>query len=63
MAAMSTGIPIRRLIKRNLYEKEWNRIGEWWADRFEGGTGHSKNYDLSTEILISFIIPLLVTVN
>lgn len=37
MAAMATGVPLGRLIKRNLYEKEWNRIGEWWADRFIGG--------------------------
>ena len=37
MASMSTGNPLGRLIKRNLYEKEWNRIAQWWADRFIDG--------------------------
>ena len=37
MCSMATGVPLNRLIKRNLYEKEWSKIGEWWADRFEGG--------------------------
>ena len=46
MAAMSTGVPLGRLIKRNSFEKEWNRVGEWWADSFEGGTGLSEKYDM-----------------
>ena len=49
MAAMSTGVPLGRLIKRNLFEKEWNRLGEWWADRFEGGREIAKNFDLSVD--------------
>ena len=49
MAAMSTGVPLGRLIKRNLYEKEWNRIGEWWASRFEGGLDIVKNYNLESD--------------
>lgn len=27
MCSMATNVPLGRLIKRNLYEKEWNRIG------------------------------------
>ena len=46
MASMATGIPLNRLIKRNLYEKEWNKIGEWWADRFEGGDEILKKYEV-----------------
>jgi hypothetical protein len=46
MAAMATGIPLNRLIKRNLYEKEWNKVGEWWADRFIGGDEVLKQYNI-----------------
>lgn len=46
MCSMATGVPLNRLIKRNLYEKEWNRIGEWWADRFIGGDEVLKQYEV-----------------
>jgi hypothetical protein len=37
MCSLGTRVPIGRLITRNLAESEWNRVAEWWADRFEGG--------------------------
>ena len=37
MCAVNTGVPVARLITRNLAEQEWNKVGEWWAGRFEGG--------------------------
>jgi replicative DNA helicase len=49
MAAMSTGIPLGRLMKRNLFDKEWTKIGQWWADRFEGAEDILSKYDLSQE--------------
>jgi len=49
MAAMATGVPLNRLIKRNLYEKEWNKIGTWWADRFVGGDDVLKKYKVYDE--------------
>ena len=38
MCALGARIPISRLATRNLTTTEWNRVGEWWAGRFEGGT-------------------------
>ena len=38
MCALGARIPISRLATRNLTTVEWNRVGEWWAGRFEGGT-------------------------
>jgi len=46
MCSMATGVPLGRLIKRNLYEKEWNRIGKWWADRFIGGDEVLSKYEV-----------------
>ena len=37
MCALGARIPISRLATRNLTTTEWNRVGEWWAGRFEGG--------------------------
>ena len=37
MCALGTGVPVSRLINRNLEEKEWNTVVKWWAGRFEGG--------------------------
>ena len=37
MCALGARIPISRLATRNLTTVEWNRVGEWWAGRFEGG--------------------------
>ena len=37
MCAVNTGVPVARLITRNLADQEWNKVGEWWAGRFEGG--------------------------
>jgi replicative DNA helicase len=46
MCSMATGVPLNRLIKRNLYEKEWNRIGQWWADRFIDGGEVLNKYEV-----------------
>ena len=46
MCSMATNVPLGRLIKRNLFEKEWNKVGEWWADRFIGGDEVLKQYDI-----------------
>ena len=37
MCALGTGVPVSRLINRNLEEKEWHTVVNWWAERFEGG--------------------------
>ena len=37
MCALGARIPISRLATRNLTTVEWNRVGEWWAGRFDGG--------------------------
>jgi len=37
LCALGARIPISRLATRNLTTTEWNRVGEWWASRFEGG--------------------------
>ena len=37
MCALGARIPISRLATRNLTTLEWNRVGEWWAGRFDGG--------------------------
>ena len=37
LCALGARIPISRLATRNLTTVEWNRVGEWWAGRFEGG--------------------------
>ena len=37
MCALGTGVPVSRLINRNLEEKEWDTVVKWWAERFEGG--------------------------
>ena len=37
LCALGARIPISRLATRNLTTTEWNRVGEWWASRFDGG--------------------------
>ena len=37
LCALGARIPISRLATRNLTTVEWNRVGEWWASRFDGG--------------------------
>ena len=37
LCALGARIPISRLATRNLTTVEWNRVGEWWAGRFDGG--------------------------
>tara|TARA_Y100000590_G_scaffold89304_1_gene100451 strand:+ start:10 stop:1374 length:1365 start_codon:yes stop_codon:yes gene_type:complete len=49
MCSMATNVPLGRLIKRNLFEKEWNKVGEWWADRFVGGDEILKKYSIYDE--------------
>ena len=37
MCSVGTGVPVSRLLTRNLAESEWNQVAAWWAGRFEGG--------------------------
>ena len=37
MCALGARVPIGRLATRNLTSTEWNRVAEWWANRFVGG--------------------------
>jgi len=37
IVAMSTGIPLGRIIGRNLYPNEWAKVAKWWSIRFENG--------------------------
>tara|TARA_R110001583_G_scaffold130665_3_gene282376 strand:+ start:1671 stop:3026 length:1356 start_codon:yes stop_codon:yes gene_type:complete len=37
MCALGARVPIGRLATRNLSTTEWNRVGEWWANRFVDG--------------------------
>ena len=32
------GVPTNRIKTKNLSPLEWDKVAEWWADRFEGGT-------------------------
>jgi len=38
MCALGARIPISRLATRNLTTVEWDRVANWWAGRFEGGS-------------------------
>jgi hypothetical protein len=38
MCSIGTGVPVSRLLTRNLVEPEWNKVAEWWAGRFEEGS-------------------------
>ena len=44
MCALGTGVPVSRLINRNLEEKEWHRVVNWWAERFEDGADFLPDY-------------------
>ena len=44
MCALGTGVPVSRLINRNLEEREWHTVVNWWADRFEGGEEFLPDY-------------------
>lgn len=44
MCAMATGVPISRLSRRKLFDKEWDLVAEWWANRFENGGMHLANF-------------------
>jgi len=37
LAAVATGVPLKRLHSRNLVDFEWDAVADWWANRFEGG--------------------------
>ena len=44
MCALGTGVPVSRLINRNLEQLEWHTVVNWWADRFEGGEEFLPDY-------------------
>jgi len=44
MCALGTGVPVSRLINRNLEEKEWDTVVKWWAERFEDGAEFLPDY-------------------
>ena len=44
MCALGTGVPVSRLINRNLEEKEWHTVVNWWAERFEDGADFLPDY-------------------
>ena len=44
IVSMSTNVPLGRLIERNLYDDEWNKIAKWWASRFDKGQEHYESY-------------------
>ena len=44
MCALGTGVPVSRLINRNLEQQEWHTVVNWWADRFEGGEEFLPDY-------------------
>jgi len=44
IVSMSTNVPLGRLIERNLYDDEWNKIAKWWAARFDKGQEHYESY-------------------
>ena len=37
MCSLGTGVPVSKLITRNLQEPEWDLVVKWWANRFEDG--------------------------
>ena len=44
MCALGTGVPVSRLINRNLEEREWSSVVQWWAERFEDGADFLPDY-------------------
>lgn len=42
--AVATGIPYGRLKLKNLNVMEWERVANWWANRFKGGQERIKEY-------------------
>ena len=57
MCALGARVPIGRLATRNLTSTEWNRVAEWWANRFVDGVDllpdfyESRDFDtLHTEL-------------
>ena len=44
MCALGTGVPVSRLINRNLEEHEWSTVVNWWAERFEDGADFLPDY-------------------
>ena len=57
MCALGARVPIGRLATRNLSSTEWNRVAEWWANRFVDGVDllpdfyESRDFDtLHTEL-------------
>ena len=37
VCAIATGVPTNRIKTKNLSPLEWDKVAEWWADRFENG--------------------------
>jgi hypothetical protein len=44
LAALGANIPLNRLTQRMLTKKEYQRLAEWQADRFEGSSASLMNY-------------------
>ena len=41
---MSTDVPLGRLIEKNLYPDEWQKVAKWWSARFDNGQEHYESY-------------------
>ena len=35
--ALGANVPLGKIINRQLTPAEWNRVAQWWANRFEDG--------------------------
>jgi hypothetical protein len=44
ICAISTGVPVRHIMSRNLTMQEWEKVAVWWAHRFQDGEEHYQTY-------------------
>ena len=44
VCAIATGVPTNRVKTKNLSPLEWDKVAEWWADRFDNGGEALTNY-------------------
>lgn len=44
ICAIATGVPLTRLVQKNLQDSEWVKVAGFWASRFEQGEHHLNNY-------------------
>ena len=44
ICAIATGVPTNRVKTKNLSPLEWDKVAEWWADRFDNGGEALTNY-------------------